>query len=337
MTHKQIYSAFQACKKVYGTQEVHVQLIAKQLGVIASEVVEYIEANPTLFVTRMNNINSGYENKVLGNEYPGLLVSSVSSLVWLTTSSIIREGDNGGTIVLTPSAGTFKASTDTTNWIVDAGTTGLTLASVNNATATKTLTFTGTAYSGKLKIACKAAGVSGTSDTDYVEIDIVERNMSAADYSLVESDLASIETAIGDYLGGADISTDLAAIETTIGDYAGEDDIATDLAALQALNVITTTTLDLSLTNDFPAALPITHSHVIVTANPEVTPGKIALPAATGSGLKVTVVVSPLIMTGIEFQPDDTDTINEENDTFLMPNKNSTTLIDIAEGKWLLI
>lgn len=196
MTHKQIYSAFQACKKIYGTQEVHVQLIAKQLGVIASEVVEYIEANPTLFVTRMNSINSGYENKVLGNEYPGLLVSSVSSLVWLTTSSIIREGDNGGTIVLTPSAGTFNASTSTANWIVDVGTTGLTLASVNNGTATKTLTFTGTAYSGKLKIACKAAGVSGTSNTDYVEIDIVERNMSAADYSALETAYSELEAAL---------------------------------------------------------------------------------------------------------------------------------------------
>lgn len=317
MTHKQIYSAFQACKKIYGTQEVHVQLIAKQLGVTASEIIEHIEANPTLFVTRMNNINSGYENKVLGNEYPGLLVSSVSSLVWLTTSSVIREGDNGGTIVLTPSAGTFKASTSTENWIIDAGTTGLTLASVNNGTATKTLTFTGTAYSGKLKIACKAAGVSGTSDTDYIEIDIVERNMSAADYSLIESDIA--------------------AIETTIGTYSGEDDIATDLAALQALNVITTTTLDLSSTNGSPAALPVTHSHVIVTANPELNPGEIALPASTGSGLKVTVIGAPSITTGIEFQPDGTDTINGENNTFLMPNKSSVTLIDIAEGEWLLI
>ena len=317
MTHKQIYSAFQACKKIYGTQEVHVQLIAKQLGVTASEIIEHIEANPTLFVTRMNNINSGYENKVLGNEYPGLLVSSVSSLVWLTTSSVIREGDNGGTIVLTPSAGTFKASTSTENWIIDAGTTGLTLASVNNGTATKTLTFTGTAYSGKLKIACKAAGVSGTSDTDYIEIDIVERNMSAADYSLIESDID--------------------AIETTIGTYSGEDDIATDLAALQALNVITTTTLDLSLTHESPAALPVTHSHVIVTANPELNPGEIALPASTGSGLKVTVIGAPSIMTGIVFQPNGTDTINGENNIFLVPNKSSVTLIDIEEGEWLLI
>ncbi len=317
MTHKQIYSAFQACKKIYGTQEVHVQLIAKQLGVTASEIVEHIEANPTLFITRMNNINSGYENKVLGNEYPGLLVSSVSSLVWLATSSIIREGDDGGTIVLTPSAGTFNASTSVANWIVDAGTTGLTLASVNTATATKTLTFTGTAYSGKLKIACKAAGVSGTSDTDYIEIDIVERNMSAADYSLIESDIA--------------------AIETTIGTYSGENDIATDLVALQALNVITTTTLDLSLTHGSPAALPVTHSHVIVTANPESNPGEIALPVSTGSGLKVTIIDAPSIMTGIVFQPNGVDTINGENDTFLVPNKSSVTLIDISEGEWLLI
>lgn len=317
MTHKQIYSAFQACKKIYGTQEVHVQLIAKQLGIIALDVVEYIEANPTLFVTRMNNINSGYENKVLGNEYPGLLVSSVSSLVWLTTSSIIREGDDGGTIVLTPSAGTFKNSTSTANWIVDAGTTGLTLASVNNGTTTKTLTFTGTAYSGKLKIACKADGVSGESNTDYIEIDIVERNMSVVDYSLIESNLA--------------------AIETTIGDYTGVDDIATDLAALQALNVIATTTLDLSSTNGFPAALPTDYSHVIVTANPENNPGEIALPVSTGSGLKVTIIPAPSLTTGIKIQPSGTDEINGEKALFFVPNKNSVTLIDVAEGKWLLI
>ena len=206
MTHKQIYSAFQACKKIYGTQEVHVQLIAKQLGVTASKIIEHIEANPTLFVTRMNSINSGYENKVLGNEYPGLLVSSVSSLVWLTTSSVIREGDNGGTIILTPSAGTFDDSISTENWIVDAGTTGLTLSSVNDGTTTKTLTFTGTAYSGKLKIACKAAGVSGTSDTDYIEIDIVERNMSAADYFLVKSDITAVQDALIPVINIVDMS-----------------------------------------------------------------------------------------------------------------------------------
>ena len=39
----------------------------------------------------------------------------------------------------------------------------------------------------------------------------------------------------------------------------------------------------------------------------------------------------------IVFHPNDTDTINGENDTFLVPNKNSVTLIDISEGEWLLI
>ena len=338
MTHKQIYSAFQACKKIYGTQEVHVQLIAKQLGVTASEIIEHIEANPTLFVTRMNNINSGYENKVLGNEYPGLLVSSVSSLVWLTTSSVIREGDNGGTITITPVGDTFKSSSSTDNWVVDAGTTGLTLDSVGSGTNTKTLTFTGTAYAGTLMVYCKKAGLTVSSnDSDMIEYRIVERNLSAADYSLIESDIAAIETTIGTYSGENDIATDLVALESAVGTYVGEDDIATDLAALQALNVITTTTLDLSLTNGSPAALPVTHSHVIVTANPELNPGEIALPASTGSGLSVTVIGAPSIMTGIVFQPDGTDTINGENNIFLVPNKSSVTLIDISEGEWLLI
>ena len=90
MTHKQIYSAFQACKKIYGTQEVHVQLIAKQLGVTASKIIEHIEANPTLFVTRMNSINSGYENKVLGNEYPADCYLGVS-LNWFLLSTCQRN------------------------------------------------------------------------------------------------------------------------------------------------------------------------------------------------------------------------------------------------------
>lgn len=312
MTHKQIYSAFQACKKIYGTQEVHVQLIAKQLGIIASEVVEHIEANPTLFVTRMNNINSGYENKVLGNEYPGLLVSSVSSLVWLTTSSIIREGDNGGTIVLTPSAGTFKNSTSITNWIVDAGTTGLTLASVDSATNTKTLTFTGTAYSGKLKIACKAAGVSGTSDTDYVEIDVVERNMSAADYSLVESDLAAIETAIGDYVGEADISTDLAAVQS---------------ALIPVINIVNMG----SEGTDADHTVTDADQYVVVVDN---SSHSVLLPAGV-AGRKI--VISNQDLESLNVAPYGTETINGIDSAIGLATKESETFICYADGAWATI
>jgi hypothetical protein len=313
MTHKQIYSAFQACKKIYGTQEVHVQLIAKQLGVTASEIIEHIEANPTLFVTRMNNINSGYENKVLGNEYPGLLVSSVSSLVWLTTSSVIREGDNGGTIILTPSAGTFNASTSAANWIVDAGTTGLTLASVNGGTNTKTLTFTGTAYSGKLKIACKAAGVSGTSDTDCIEIDVVERNLSATDYSLVESDIDAIETAIGDYVGDADISTDLAAVQS---------------ALIPVINVVDMSDGDGGSDDDYTV---LDEDQYIVVIDNE--SHDVLLPAGV-VGRKI--VISNQTDAELSVVPYDTETINGAGSDTLTTTE-SATLICYADGKWAKI
>ena len=310
MTHKQIYSAFQACKKIYGTQEVHVQLIAKQLGVTASKIIEHIEANPTLFVTRMNSINSGYENKVLGNEYPGLLVSSVSSLVWLTTSSIIREGDDGGTIILTPSAGTFDDSISTENWIVDAGTTGLTLDSVNSGTATKTLTFTGTAYSGKLKIACKAAGVSGTSNTDYIEIDVVERNLSATDYSLVKSDIDAIEAAIGDYAGDADISTDLAAL-------------------IPVINIVDMSNGEGGSNENY--TVTNADQYVVVIGN---NSHNVLLPAGI-VGRKI--VISNKTDAPLNVVPDETETIDGENSLITIATTESATLIYYADGEWWVV
>jgi hypothetical protein len=307
MTHKQIYSAFQACKKIYGTQEVHVQLIAKQLGVTASEIIEHIEANPTLFVTRMNSINSGYENKVLGNEYPGLLVSSVSSLVWLTTSSVIREGDNGGTITITPAGDTFKSSASTDNWVVDAGTTGLTLDSVGSGTNTKTLTFTGTAYAGTLRVYCKKSGLTVSSnDSDMIEYRIVERNLSATDYSLVESDIAAIKTAIGDYVGDADISTDLAAIK-----YA-----------------LTPVIVDMS---DDDYTVTNADQHVVVIDNDS---HDVILPAGV-AGRKI--VISNQDDAELDVVPHDTETINGENSEITIATTESATLICYADGEWAAV
>jgi len=312
MTHKQIYSAFQACKKIYGTQEVHVQLIAKQLGVTASEIIEHIEANPTLFVTRMNNINSGYENKVLGNEYPGLLVSSVSSLVWLTTSSVIREGDNGGTITITPVGDTFKSSASTDNWVVDAGTTGLTLDSVGSGTNTKTLTFTGTAYAGTLKVYCKKAGLTvGSNDSDMIEYGIVERNLSATDYSVIESDLN--------------------ALETVVGTYSGENDIATDLAAVQSALIPVINVVDMSAGGtdaDHPAT--DVDQYIVVVDN---TSHNVILPAGV-IGRKI--VISNQANAELGVVPDDTETINGENSATLSTTE-SATLICYADGKWAVV
>lgn len=326
INQKQIYDAFRACKQIYGIDRVHVNLIAKQLGVLAIDVITYINGNPTLVDTRFEAANSGFVNPDTAN-YPGVYVTGVSSVPFISTVSRPKVGETGATIVLALSGDTFHetAAGTTTNYTIDAGTTGLTLSTATrNSTTQVTLVFTGTVGLGTLSIKAKAAALTGTVASDIVYLDMTDPAFTASTLAGVNADIIALES-------------DVDGLETAVGTYAGENDIATDLAALQLLNEITTTTLDLTLTSDSPAALPITHSHVIVTANPEATPGKIALPAATGSGLKITVVVSPSIMTGIEFQPDDTDTINEANDTFLVPNKNSSTLIDIAEGKWLLI
>lgn len=319
INQKQLYDAFRACKQIYGVDRVHVNLIAKQLGVLAIDVITYINDNPTLVGTRFEAANSGFVKPETTN-YPGVYVTGVSSIPFISTVSRPKVGETGATIVLTLSGDTFHetAAGTTTNYTIDAGTTGLTLSTATrNSTTQVTLVFTGTVGLGTLSIKAKAAALTGTVASDIVYLDMTDPAFTASTL--------------------AGVNADIIALETAVGTYAGENDIATDLAALQILNEITTATLDLTSTNGSPAALPITHSHVIVTANPENNPGEIALPAATGSGLKVTVVVSPSITTGIQFQPNGTDTINEENDTFLVPNKNSATLIDIAEGEWLLI
>ncbi|MDY0387402.1 MAG: hypothetical protein RBT65_09805 [Methanolobus sp.] len=318
INQRQLYDAFRACKQIYGIDRVHVNLIAIQLGVLAIDVITYINNNPTLVNTRFEAANSGFVKPETAN-YPGVYVTDVASIPFISTVSVPKVGEDGATIVLTLSGDTFAAAAGTiANFTVDAGTTGLTLStSTKDSDTQATLVFTGTIDVGTLSIRATATALTGTVASDIVYLDMVDPTFTASTLTKVNADIVALESAVGA--------------------YAGEDDIASDLAALQALNVITTTTLDLSSTNGSPAALPVTYSHVIVTANPESNPGEIALPVSTGSGLKVTVIHAPSITTGIVFQPNDTDTINGENDTFLVPSKSSVTLIDISEGEWLLI
>ena len=298
INQKQLYDAFRACKQIYGIDRVHVNLIAIQLGVLAIDVITYINDNPTLVGTRFEAANSGFVKPETVN-YPGVYVTSVTSIPFISTVSVPKVGEDGATIVLTLSGDTFVEAAETiANFTVDVGTTGLTLStSTKNSNTQTTLVFTGTVEVGTLSIKATATALTGTVASDIVYVDMVDPTFTA-------STLAKVNA---------------------------------DIVALQALNVITTTTLDLSSTNNSPAALPVTHSHVIVTANPESNPGEIALPVSTGSGLSVTVIHAPSIMTGIVFQPNGTDRINGENNTFLVPNKSSVTLIDISEGEWLLI
>lgn len=303
INQKQLYDAFRACKQIYGIDRVHVNLIAKQLGVLAIDVITYINNNPTLVDTRFEAANSGFVKPDTTN-YPGVYVTGVSSVPFISTVSRPKVGQTGATIVLTLSGDTFHetAAGTTTNYTIDAGTTGLTLSTATrNSTTQVTLVFTGTVGLGTLSIKAKAAALTGTVASDIVYLDMTDPAFTASTLAGVNADIVALEN------------------------------------AMQAINAITTTTLDLASTNGSPAALPVTHSHVIVTANPESNPGEIALPVSTGSGLKVTIIPAPLLMTGIEVQPNGTDKINGENTLFLVPNKNSATLIDVEEGEWLLI
>ena len=213
-----IYSAFNSCKKIYGLSEVHVQLIAKQLGVLAKDVVDVIDANPTLYTTRMNPVNSNYSNPVSGTEFSGLIVTAITAIPYLTTSSVIREGDNGGTIVLTPSTSTFTNSTSAGNWTVDVGLTGLTLHSVNAGTATKTLTFTGTAKPGTISIKCKYTGIASGVASDTYYFDVPELNFDYSTLSAIESRVSGLETLVGAEGGADDIVDRLIAAEEAIQD-----------------------------------------------------------------------------------------------------------------------
>ena len=61
INQKQLYDAFRACKQIYGIDRVHVNLIAIQLGVLAIDVITYINNNnPTLVGTRFEALNSGF-------------------------------------------------------------------------------------------------------------------------------------------------------------------------------------------------------------------------------------------------------------------------------------
>jgi hypothetical protein len=213
-----IYAAFNSCKKIYGLSEVHVQLIAKQLGVLAKEVVDVIDANPTLYTTRMNPVNSNYSNAVSGNEFAGLIVTAITAIPYLTTSSVIREADSGGTITLIPSTSTFTSSTSAANWIINAGTTGLTLSAVGAGTATKVLTFTGTAKPGTISIQCKASGMASGVASDTYYFDVPELNFDYSTLSAIESRVAGLETLVGAEGGADDIVDRLIAAETAIED-----------------------------------------------------------------------------------------------------------------------
>ena len=169
INQKQLYDAFRACKQIYGVDRVHVNLIAIQLNVLAIDVITYINNNPTLVNTRFEAANSGFVKPETTN-YPGTYVTGVTLIPFISTVSVPKVGEDGATIVLTLSGDKFAtAAGTTTNFTVDAGTTGLTLSTSTKDSDTQvTLVFTGTVGAGTLSIKASATALTGTMASDIV-------------------------------------------------------------------------------------------------------------------------------------------------------------------------
>lgn len=199
MNQYQLYTGFIRAQKVYGQASPHVQLIAKQLDVLAGEVIDYILANPTLATVHYLTQSSGVSNPILGNEYTGMYVDSVTAIPFLTATSLIREGDSGGTIIVTISGATFETVAGTaSNWTVGVGTSGLTFASVAKNSSTQcTLTFTGTATLGDITIIAENAAITASVDSDIVTFSVLEKALDYATVLDIANRLAAVELLIG--------------------------------------------------------------------------------------------------------------------------------------------
>lgn len=192
MNNRDFYKAFAKAKLIYGCTMVHVQLIARQLNVLASDVVDYILDNPALVSYEIKTQASGYSNPIMGNEYTGLYVKHVAVLPWLTSESAVQEGNAGATVIVEMEGSKFEnAATTKTNWTVDAGTTGLTLSAIQKNSDTKcTLSFTGTAKPGDLRIVAKNAAIVADKDSDVLAVHVMPASL---DYATVQSILARLD------------------------------------------------------------------------------------------------------------------------------------------------
>lgn len=191
INHKQLYDAFNACKKIYGTDKVHVNLIAKQLGVLAINVINYINDHETLVKTRYDVANSGYFKP--GNmHYSGLYVADVNAIPFISTNTKLIVGDNGATVNINVTGDSFKTSTSTSNWSIDAGHTGLTLSSVGSGTTSKALTFIGTVKAGTISIQCKAAGMAKGIASDVLYLDIANPDFSYDTFNTINSNISKL-------------------------------------------------------------------------------------------------------------------------------------------------
>ena len=218
ITNKQLYDGLTRAKMVYGQNELHVQLIAKQMGILASEIIEYILANPTLVNSRFICAGQGSPNPAMGEEYAGTYISSVTLLPYLETESKIVEGANGGTIVVTLTGGTFETVAGTaSNWTVDVGLTGLTFASVaKNSASQCTLTFTGTAALGTISIMAENAAITASVDSAELSFDITSASLDYATVTDLVTRLSALELVVGAEGGANDLIDRIIALETAL-------------------------------------------------------------------------------------------------------------------------
>lgn len=195
MNQRTLYRAFMQCQNIYGQTEIHVQLIARQTGLTAAEVVQYCLDNPTLVTTRMRAANDVISNPVMGQEYAGMYIRSVSAIPFLTTESVINQGANGGTIVVILEGATFETAAETeANWTVDVGNTGLTFTTaVKDSDTQCTLTFTGTARLGNITIMAENAAISASSDSDILTFAVSAATLDYATIIDLTSRISSLE------------------------------------------------------------------------------------------------------------------------------------------------
>jgi hypothetical protein len=216
ITNKQLYDGLTRARMVYGHNELHIQLVAKQMGVLASDIAEYLIANPTLVTHREVIAGQGNPNPAMGEEYSGTYISNVTLLPYLETESKIVEGANGGTIVVTLTGGTFETAAGTaSNWTVDVGLTGLTFASVaKNSSSQCTLTFTGTAALGTISIMAENAATTASVDSDTLSFDITAASLSYATVTSLITRLSALESVVGAEGGASDLFDRIIALET---------------------------------------------------------------------------------------------------------------------------
>lgn len=212
MTLSKFKKMFSSCQQIYGVQEVHVQLIAKQLNVPVSDVVDFVLGSNGLVQYRMNQVNSGYSNQIMGNLYPGMLIVGVSSLVELNSSSVLYQNVNDPTLVihlpkdleLDETPGTI----DSDDLDIDLGLTGLSITSVsyaytNNIENKVTIVLDGSPLSGSVKVRVPGTLIKKENetdpdfpDTDWIEFNVVSVGFDSFLFSQIWNAIDALDSRV---------------------------------------------------------------------------------------------------------------------------------------------